>query len=199
MFVQVLRGRVTDPDAMRLAVDRWQADCRPEASGWLGTTSGVADDATFIAVARFTSAEAARANSERPHQRAWWAQTSQLFEAEPRFYDCPTVDVLIGGVRDDAGFVQVEAYTGAHDVQALRAVDKEFERLAQQRPDLLGVITAVTDDGHAFATNYFSSEAEAREAETREWPAEVMALVERVSELTDGVEYIDLRTPWMHS
>ncbi len=73
MFVQVLRGRVTDPGAMQLAVDRWQAECRPGASGWLGTTSGVADDATFIAVARFTSAEAARANSERPQQRAWWA------------------------------------------------------------------------------------------------------------------------------
>lgn len=199
MFIQILRGSVTDPAAARAVVDRWQADLKPGAPGYLGMTSGVADDATFIAVVRFASAEAARANSERPEQDAWWRETSTLFDGEPRCYDCPTVDVLLGGGSDDAGFVQLEIYTGVKDVEAVRAVDKEFARLAHLRPDLLGVTTAFTTDGQLFATNYFTSAAEAREAEALEWPAEVLALVEQVTELTDGVEYIDLRTPWLHS
>jgi len=199
MFIQVLRGQVDDAPAVRAALDRWQTELKPGAQGYLGTTSGVTDDRTFVAVVRFTSAEAARANSERPEQGAWWEATSKLFGPAPTVYDCPTVDVLMGGGSDDAGFVQLEVYTGVKDVDALRAVDREFERLAHLRPDLLGVTTAVTDDGHAFAANYFSSEAEAREAETREWPAEVLALVRRVEELTDGVEYLDLRDPWLYS
>lgn len=138
MFIQVFRGHVTDPAAAEAAVDRWQAELKPGAQGYLGMTSGVADDATFIAVVRFTSAEAARANGERPEQGAWWAETSRLFDSEPRFYDCPTVDVLLGGRSDDAGFVQLEICTGVTDVDAVRAIDKEFERLAHLRPDLLG-------------------------------------------------------------
>ncbi len=199
MFIQILRASVTDPAAAHAAVDRWQAELKPGAQGYLGMTSGVADDATFIAVVRFASAEAARANSERPEQDAWWRETSMLFDAEPRVYDCPTVDVLLDGGSDDAGFVQLEVFTGVKDIEAVRAIDKEFARLGHLRPDLLGVTTAFTTDGQLFATNYFTSEAEARAAEAQEWPAEVLALVERLTELTDGVEYIDLRTPWLHS
>jgi hypothetical protein len=199
MFIQVIRGSVNDPAAAKAAVQRWQAELRPGAPGYLGMTSGVADDGTFIAVVRFASAEAARESSERPEQDAWWRETSKLFDGEPRSYDCPTVDVLLGGPSDDAGFVQLEIFTGVHDVEAIRAIDKEFARLAHLRPDLIGVTTAFTTDGQVFATNYFTSEAEAREAEKQDWPAEVLALVERLTQLTDGVEYVDLRTPWLHS
>jgi hypothetical protein len=189
MFIQVLRGHVADASATRTALDAWHA--APWPAGYLGMTSGVAEDGTFIAVARFASAEAARANS--------WDGTATLLGIMPTVYDCPIVDDYMGGARDDAGFVQVEVYTGATDVDGLRVVDREFEAFADLRPDLLGVTTAISEDGHAFAANYFSSEEAARAAEAREWPAEVLALVERVAELTDGVEYIDLRTPWMYS
>lgn len=199
MFIQVLRGRVRDPVAVRAAVDSWLADCRPGAWGWVDLTAGVAEDGTFILISRFISARAAEANDGRRQQRQWWAATSGLMDSTAQRYDCPIVDVLIGGVRPDAGFVQVEAYTGVTDVVELRAVDKQFERLARLRPDLLGVTTAVTVDGHAFAANYFTCEADARAAEAREWPPEVLALVRRVDELTDSVEYIDLRTPWVYT
>ena len=61
--------------------------------GWLGTTSGVTDDGTFVALARFESPEAAQQNSDRPEQGAWWEQTAALFSGEPEFHDSTTVEV----------------------------------------------------------------------------------------------------------
>jgi hypothetical protein len=102
MFAQILRGQVIDAPAVHAALDRWHTELKASVEGYLGTTSGVADDGTFIAVDRFTSP----------------------------------------------------------------AVDREFE---------------------------------ARETETREWPAEVLALVRRVEDLTDSVEYVDVCDPWLYT
>ncbi len=73
MFVQVINGRTSQPEALAEAFDRWKAELSPGATGWLGSTGGVTDDGTVIAVARFESEEAARANSARPEQDAWWS------------------------------------------------------------------------------------------------------------------------------
>ncbi|HZC25534.1 MAG TPA: hypothetical protein VE287_00840, partial [Actinopolymorphaceae bacterium] len=70
MFVQVMQGHVDDPAALKAAVDRWMTDLAPTATGWLGSTAGVAKDGTAVAMVRFESAAAARANSERPEQSA---------------------------------------------------------------------------------------------------------------------------------
>lgn len=199
MFIQIIRGRVNDAAAIRAATNRWQAELKSDAKGYLGGTSGVADDGTFIAVVRFESEEAARTNSEHHEQRAWWEKMSKLFYSTPQLYDCPTVDVYLGGGTDDAGFVQLEIFTGAKDIDALRAVDKEFEKLAHLRPDLIGVTTAVAADGTVFATNYFTSEAQARDGERKETPTEILAHTRRVAELTEDIEYIDLRDPWLYS
>ena len=39
---------------------------------------GMCDDGTFVALARFESAEAARRNSDRPEQGEWWAECEPL-------------------------------------------------------------------------------------------------------------------------
>ena len=75
MFVQVIEGRVADRDALRRQMDRWMSELRPGATGFLGSTAGVTDDGYAIAFARFESAAAAEANSERPEQGRWWAET----------------------------------------------------------------------------------------------------------------------------
>src|SRR5689334_17501448 len=76
-FVQVIQGRVTDAAALQHQIETWAAELSPGASGWLGSTGGATDDGRFIAVVRFESEEAARRNSERPEQDAWWAQTAK--------------------------------------------------------------------------------------------------------------------------
>src|SRR6266545_2271406 len=66
MFVQVIRGQVSDADQVHAALDQWMRDLAPGATGWLGSTAGVTEDGRFIALVRFESADAARRNSDRP-------------------------------------------------------------------------------------------------------------------------------------
>jgi hypothetical protein len=198
MFIQVIRGKVKDAAALRAASERWEAELKPGAKGYLGATEGVTDDGAFIAVARFESEEAARANSDRPEQGKWWEETSKLFEGDVAFFDCPRVETFMGGGSDDAGFVQVMAYKPS-DVDKILEYAKQFEDMPMERKDILGGTTAISTDGTVFDTNYFTSEAEAREGEKMEMPAEFQKLFEGYGEIAGPIEYIDLRDPWLFS
>ena len=80
MFVQVIEGRTSDPEGLRAQFDKWVAELEPGATGYVGTTAGVAADGRVVVFARFESEDAARANSERPEQGAWWAETEKLLD-----------------------------------------------------------------------------------------------------------------------
>ena len=60
MFVQMFTGRVTDAAAVRGVFEGWPAGAGREAVGWLGSTAGVTDDGTLVALVRFASQEEAR-------------------------------------------------------------------------------------------------------------------------------------------
>ena len=107
MFVQVIQGHVSDAAQVRVQLDRWVEEVAPGAVGWLGSTWGVTDDGRLIALARFESGEAARQNSDRPEQTAWWEQTAALFTGEPVFHNSTSVGVDTPGDPSQAGFVQV--------------------------------------------------------------------------------------------
>ena len=85
MFVQVIKGHVSDATKVRAQLDKWVAEVAPNAVGWLGSTSGVTDDGQVVALARFESEEAAQQNSDRPEQTAWWEEMAKLFTDEPVF------------------------------------------------------------------------------------------------------------------
>ena len=87
MFVQVFQGPVSDPAQVKTLFDRWVSELGPTADGWLGSTAGVTDDGTLVALARFESEEAARRNSDRPEQGAWWEGMAACFDGEPEFHD----------------------------------------------------------------------------------------------------------------
>jgi len=57
VFAQIIRGKVTDPNAVRPVVDRWVKELGPTAKGWLGSTSGIADDNEVFVLVRFESEE----------------------------------------------------------------------------------------------------------------------------------------------
>ncbi|HYZ91191.1 MAG TPA: hypothetical protein VFA34_02215 [Actinomycetota bacterium] len=197
MFIQVIRGNVKDAAAVRAASDEWDKELKPGAKGYLGSTEGVTDDGKFIAVVRFESEEAANANSARPEQGAWWEKTSKLIDGAS-FYNCPRVESFMGGGSDDAGFVQIMSYKPS-DVDKLVEMTKQFAELPMDRKDILGGTTAISTEGTVFDTNYFTSEAEAREGEKQEWPAEVQKAMEGFQEITGDVEWIDLKDPWLYS
>lgn len=107
MFVQVIQGPVSDGDAVLALMDDWVRDLSPGATGWLGSTTGMTDDGTMVALARIESAEAAQANSDRPEQGAWWERMAALFTSEPEFRNSTSVEAETHGDPDTAGFVQV--------------------------------------------------------------------------------------------
>jgi hypothetical protein len=199
MFIQVIRGQATDREGLRRQFDRWNSELRPGAAGFLGSTAGITDDGRFIAVARFESEAASRANSQRDEQGAWWAETEKCLDAA-NFQDSTEVMTMQGGAAKNAGFVQVMCgrVTDAEKMDALRPRMGEMESaMKRHRPDVLGDLIALNTDGSYTDAVYFESEAEARQGETKEMPADVSALFTELMSATAVDEYLDLKDPWL--
>ncbi|HEX5987893.1 MAG TPA: hypothetical protein VFY86_15315 [Nocardioides sp.] len=200
MFVQVIQGKVSDAAAVRARMDTWMKELAAGADGWLGSTAGVTDDGDFVALARFESEEAARRNSDRPEQTAWWEETAKLFEGEPTFLESTDVDVDTPGDPDRAGFVQVMQGRTSQPDRARELMASDPTDWAGFRPEILGTVTANHDDGRWTMVIYFTSEAEAREGEKKEPPEEVAKLMKELDALSVGEPtFLDLRDPWLHS
>ena len=200
MFVQVIQGRTSQPDALVAAVTRWKADVGPGSIGWLGSTGGVTEDGRFIAVARFESEESAMANSGRPEQDAWWAATSALLDGEATFRNSSDVDLDIQGDLDQAGFVQVMQGRGSDPARARELMSQDSEKWADFRPEVLGSVAISHDEGAYTMVIYFTSEAAAREGERKEPPPELAAKMEELNKLNLGEpEFFDLKQPMLNS
>ncbi len=200
MFVQVIRGQVSDADQARAALDRWMQDLAPGATGWLGSTAGVTEDGRFIALARFESEDAARRNSNRPEQDQWWTQTSKLFTGEATFRDSTDVTVDVNGDPDNAGFVQVMQGRGTDPDRAKELMGQNRDEWAAFRPDVIGSVAAGHEGGAYTMAMYFTSEAEAREGERKQPPPELAAQMAEMDKLSTGEpEFFDLNQPWIYS
>jgi len=200
MFVQVIQGRTSQPQALVEAFDRWKADLSPGATGWLGSTGGVTEDGRFIAVARFESEEAAQTNSARPEQGAWWAQTARLLDGEASFLNSSDVEVDTHGDPDRAGFVQVMQGRGSDPERAKQLMAQDADKWAEFRPDVIGSVAIGHGEGAYTMVMYFTSEAEAREGERKELPAELAAQMEEMNKLNIGeAEFFDLKRPILSS
>jgi hypothetical protein len=200
MFVQVIEGHVADASQMHAALDRWNAELAPGADGWLGSTAGVAEDGTFLLLARFESEDAARRNSDRVEQGQWWSVTSKLFTDEPVFRNSGEIDVDLQGDPDRAGFVQVIRGRSSDPDRARELMRDDSPQWAQWRPDIIGSIGVGHEQGRYTLALYFTSEAEAREGERKEAPAELKPLMEEMESLEVGEpEFLDLKNPWMYS
>ena len=195
MFIQVIQGRTSDAEGLRRQFDRWSEEVRGGAKGYLGSTGGVADDGTAIFLARFESPDAARQNSGRPEQDAWWNETAKYFDGNVTFRDCTEVDTTLAGGSDKAGFVQV-MQGRVTDKARLRALEEEWmPKMQELRPDVIGSVRA-WDGDHFTEAIYFTSEAEAREGEKKMAGGEFdMA---EFDALNDGdVTFVDLKDPWL--
>ena len=128
--------------------------------------AGVAADGRVVAFARFESEDAARANSERPEQGAWWAETEKLLDGPVEFSESSDVDDVprrrVGRCRLRAGDEGRRRRPGEG-----RGGRPQFEPLAAElRPDLIGGLRVWTGPDSMIEANYFTSEAAAREGET---------------------------------
>jgi hypothetical protein len=200
MFVQVIEGHVKDPDQAHAALDRWAAELAPGAPGWLGSTAGATEDGKFLAIARFESENAARANSDRPEQDRWWAETARLFTGEPTFRDSTDVDLDVQGDLEAAGFVQVIQGRTSDPARSRELMSQSPETWAAWRPDVLGSVGVGHEDGGYTAVLYFTSEEEAREGERKEPPPELKEQMDEMGKLEVGEPtFLDLTRPWLYS
>jgi hypothetical protein len=197
MFIQVISGKTSDPDAFTRRGEKWEQDLRPGAPGFLGSTSGLTEDGRFIVIARFESAAAAAENNARPEQGEWWAETEKIVDGV-EFKDSTDIITLFGGGKDDAGFVQVMRgrVTDSAKLAELRSDLGTMERVfSEARPDVVGEVIALHDDGTYTDVVYFSSLAEARANETKPMPAEAQAMFDALMSAVAIDEYLDLTTP----
>ena len=196
MFAQVIQGKTSKPEELDAALNRWLKDLASDASGWLGSTSGVTEDGRAIAVVRFESEEDARRNSNRPEQDQWWSETAKLFDGEATFRDSTDVTVDVQGDPDQASFVQVMQGRSSDPERAKQLMDQDADKWSAFRPDVVGSVSLGHEGGAYTMVMYFTSEAEAREGERKEPPPELQAQMEEMGKLSVGeTEFFDLKQP----
>jgi hypothetical protein len=197
MFVQVIKGRVSDAAAIRKRAKQWAEEVRPGAIGFLGSTAGVADDGTFIVLARFADEASARANSERSEQSAWWEETATYFDGEPAFRESNDTATLFEGGSDRAGFVQVMEGTVTDRAKADALETPELlDQLRTARPDLIGALRVWFPGGEYVEAAYFTSEEAARKGESS---SEFSGPGDEFAEVFGEMTFIDLRDPILTS
>jgi hypothetical protein len=197
MFVQIIEGRTSKPEALKAAGDAWQAEVRPGAIGYLGVTAGTAADGRAFTLVRFEDEASARANSERPEQGAWFQEhLATAYDAEPTFTESSDTTDFMGGGSNEAGFVQVMKSTGV-DRAEIERLDAIFENHMGSRPDILGGLRVWTGTDSCTDVMYFTSEDAARKGETAEMPDEIKAAMADFS-MAGDTEYLDLTDPQLH-
>ena len=194
MFVQIIEGKTSTPDALMAAGEAWQEEVRPGSIGYLGVTAGTTADGKAFTLVRFEDEAAARANSERPEQGAWFEKhLASAYDGQPTFTESSDVIEFMGGGSNGAGFVQVMKSTGV-DRAEIERLDGVFEEFAGDRPDILGGLRAWTGPDSCIDVMYFTTEAEARKGEQAEVPEglqQAMADFEGLGQ----TEYLDLVDP----
>ena len=60
MFIQVISGKTSDPDAFTRQSERWEQELRPGAKGYLGATSGITVQLKIVKAPTFPTASVAR-------------------------------------------------------------------------------------------------------------------------------------------
>ena len=148
---------------------------------------------------RFESKEAAARNSTRPEQDAWWAETAKCFNGKVTFHDCDDAMVFLDGGADDAGFVQVITGRLTDPERFRRLQEMPMDLLHATRPEIIGGVMAMAQDGTFVETVAFRSEQAAREGERKEMPAEVRDTFETEMAQVQDLTYLDLRHPWFAS
>lgn len=196
MFVQVIRGRVADPAGFRAGMERWRDELLPGARGFLGGTSGVSPDGDAVIVARFESAGAARANSDRPEQGEWWAALSRTLDGDAGFAETDDVDVLVGICDDSrAGFAQLMDIR-TDDGERVRALLPRLEAaIRETRPDVAGGVVAWLGPDRAVQLVWFTSEEQARAGESEKPGGDAAAVFAELDTLTTDTAYVDLPEP----
>ena len=84
-----MKAKPGEREAVLAAFDRWQAERRPEATGYVRSviTSNVDDPDELMAGVMFDTRENYDANSSRPGQGAWYEELRSHLVADPDWFN----------------------------------------------------------------------------------------------------------------
>jgi hypothetical protein len=185
MFLQVYRGRVSDPAATHAALDRWSGSL---GSGWQGTTAGVTEEGQSVTLVRYDSADAAVPTGAR---RTWWTEMCGLSSEPMTCQDCVQVMTQLRGDAPDAAFVQV-IQGRISDLDRLQQVLADASSWQTEvRTDLIGGYLGLHGDGGFTQAAYFT----AGDGGPDQPPVDTRELDELVGDLA----FFDLWQPWAYS
>jgi hypothetical protein len=106
----------------------------------------------------------------------------------------------IQGDPDHARFVQVMQGRGTNPGRARELMSSHSDEWAAFRPEVLGSVGCMYDDGAYTMAVYFTDEESAREGERKQPPPELQAEMEEMNAMSVGEpDFFDLRAPWLHS
>jgi hypothetical protein len=198
MFVQVIEGVVGDRGRLERQLESWNTNVRPDAVGFLGCTAGVGANDRGVVIVRFASADAARANSDRPEQGAWWAATQPCFRGAVSFRDSTDVETFydFGEACAAAGFVQVIQARVRNRGRLAALEDASLDAIRATRPSLIGGLRCWDGDRFVQAV-YFHDEAGARREEAAGVPVAVAGAFAEWQQLCEETRFLDLTAPWL--
>lgn len=191
MFVQVVRAKAADAEGIERI---WNENRDRSPEGFLGATGGITTKGEMIVAARFESRELAMKMSDSPEQSAEWQAIEKCLAGPAEFVESEDVETVMPGTND-AGFVQMMR-CAVSDRARYEQIEKQIgAKMAELRPDVIGHLNIWLPDGRIHIVDWFTSEAEARAAEKKEFPAEMKALFEEWQSLCSAVEWFDLPKP----
>lgn len=198
MFAQFIAARTSDREAYNEHIRRWYQEQSSQAEGWLLGVGGVTARGESLMLILFESEEQARRNSDRPEQGHWWQALLTCLEGAPEVIDSAAVDRYGSGDLMQAGFVQfIRAQVS--DQERMRSMSQEMAGdMLELRPDILGGITLWYPGGSVDVVG-FTSEAEARQGEQRQIPADFEEKWGEISSLMSDMRYYDMAQPVLMS
>jgi hypothetical protein len=187
MFVELLQGNAADPKRFRKAWERVLEQVADEGSGYRGTTSGVTEAGTFVALVGFESEETARITLDRLHELSAWDQLKAL-TAPLTFRECPHVRGFARRDLLDADVVQVSQGQALDTRQVVSAFERAV-RAAATDESILGGLVCWDADGFATTVLYRLSPEEGTADELEALTRDLAVLVQRAAQF-------DLVGPW---
>ncbi len=196
IFVQIVQGEVHHPERTRDHYERWFDQVAPGADGWLSSTAGVTEDNEFVAVVRFASELAVRANTQRPEHTRWWEEMQREFAAPATVHHCARVATFGESRPDHAGFAQVvQGTTGKLSEVLENVAETEQHHIYEHHLNVTGGLVADHGDHRFTELIYYPSDEAARHSGTEGLARKGVSLVERLAGVVADVRYFDLHDP----
>lgn len=194
MFVRLVESTAVTKPLLRNAWDHLNNELAV-LPGWLGAAAGIARGNRFYASHRFES-RAAADEAFATEKVSFWCEELERHIVDPETRQSDDAKILIHGDASRAGFVQL-IMGRTSDRAGMEAVNAGMQEVMRaHRPDVLGSL--IFWEGERFTEIvFFTSELEARAAESREFPGGLEGLFGELLQLTDDLEFVDLTDPWL--